>query len=216
MSTNEYMAQWRAKKKSESICTTCGVHKTETFAQCKACHDRMMKYNNQRIKKRQLEGKCINCGNPSGDKWRCRECQEKVKISKRHLIVERRKAGICERCGGENAIINPLNKSCFCEVCLFKIFATRTFGSAAFWKKLADLLSSQPTCPYTGKELKIGINASVDHIVPKSKGGTNDTSNLQWVYCYGSYDINSMKNNMSDQEFKDSIADMFMHLHRGD
>jgi hypothetical protein len=35
--------------------------------------------------------------------------------------------------------------------------------------------------PYNNKIIILGINASLDHIIPKNLGGTNDITNLQWV-----------------------------------
>ena len=36
-------------------------------------------------------------------------------------------------------------------------------------------------CALTGEKLIPGHNASLDHILPRCRGGTNDKSNLQWV-----------------------------------
>jgi CRISPR/Cas system Type II protein with McrA/HNH and RuvC-like nuclease domain len=44
-------------------------------------------------------------------------------------------------------------------------------------------------CYYTGLPLTIGINSSVDHIVPTSKNGSNEKKNLCWTL----YAINRMK-----------------------
>jgi 5-methylcytosine-specific restriction endonuclease McrA len=43
----------------------------------------------------------------------------------------------------------------------------------------------------------IGINASVDHRTPKSKGGSNELDNLQWVDIR----INKMKGDMTHEKF---------------
>lgn len=52
-------------------------------------------------------------------------------------------------------------------------------------------------CPYLKQPIVIGKNASVDHIKPKSKGGTDETSNLQWVH----HDVNIMKWDQSHEDF---------------
>jgi 5-methylcytosine-specific restriction endonuclease McrA len=57
-------------------------------------------------------------------------------------------------------------------------------------------------CPYTGKILSLGKDASVDHIVPKSRGGSTELSNLQWVY----YQVNFMKGDMFHEEFLELIG----------
>ena len=52
-------------------------------------------------------------------------------------------------------------------------------------------------CVYTGEKLIAGVNASVDHRIPSSRGGSDDLCNLQWV----TKKINRMKGNMTHQEF---------------
>jgi len=65
-------------------------------------------------------------------------------------------------------------------------------------KKLLDLLEDQKyRCKISGELLIPGKNASIDHIVPKSKNGLNDINNLQWV----TIDINCAKREMSNEEF---------------
>jgi len=52
-------------------------------------------------------------------------------------------------------------------------------------------------CVYTGIVLIPGRNASLDHILPISRGGTHEIENLQWV----DIQINRMKTDMTHQEF---------------
>ena len=51
-------------------------------------------------------------------------------------------------------------------------------------------------CALTGLKLKGNI-ISLDHIIPRSKGGNNDKSNLHIVL----YHANSMKGSLMDQDF---------------
>ena len=51
-------------------------------------------------------------------------------------------------------------------------------------------------CGITGRRLK-GQVLSIDHIIPKSKGGSNDKSNLRLAIL----DANMAKRNKTDDEF---------------
>lgn len=63
---------------------------------------------------------------------------------------------------------------------------------------IKDLWASQNgRCFYTKEVLLPGINASLDHQIPTSLGGTNDITNLKWV----SIKINMMKSNMTHDIF---------------
>jgi 5-methylcytosine-specific restriction endonuclease McrA len=52
-------------------------------------------------------------------------------------------------------------------------------------------------CALTCETLIPGTNASLDHIIPKSKGGTSAIDNLQWVLT----SINSGKHDLTQEEF---------------
>lgn len=49
----------------------------------------------------------------------------------------------------------------------------------------------------TGEKLIPGFNASLDHIIPVSKGGSSNKANLRWVTST----INHMKWDLTDEEF---------------
>lgn len=55
----------------------------------------------------------------------------------------------------------------------------------------------QGKCAVTGEKLVPGVNASLDHIVPVSRGGTSEKGNLRWVTST----INHMKWDLTDDEF---------------
>lgn len=61
----------------------------------------------------------------------------------------------------------------------------------ALWEKQGG------RCAYTGELLIPGVNASLDHKIPSTRGGTNDLENLQWV----TYQVNRMKTDMLEEEF---------------
>ena len=58
------------------------------------------------------------------------------------------------------------------------------------WDKQAGI------CPYTGIQLNL-VDADIDHIVPRAKGGTNDPNNLQFILR----EVNEMKSAMPEADF---------------
>jgi len=66
--------------------------------------------------------------------------------------------------------------------------------------KIKEVLKNQNyRCPYTGRRLKIGNNASIDHIKPRSlfNGKVGDIKNLEWVDT----EVNRAKRTMSKARF---------------
>jgi hypothetical protein len=53
------------------------------------------------------------------------------------------------------------------------------------------------TCALTGWPLEYGKTASIDHIIPKSRGGDSTLRNLRWV----DKRVNFAKRDLSDEEF---------------
>ena len=52
-------------------------------------------------------------------------------------------------------------------------------------------------CAYTGVKLYGDINTHLDHIIPRTKGGSSEIENLQFVCAL----VNRMKFNLSHEEF---------------
>jgi 5-methylcytosine-specific restriction endonuclease McrA len=61
-------------------------------------------------------------------------------------------------------------------------------------------------CPYSGRKLENG-NIHLDHIIPKSKGGSNNISNLQLLPG----EINTMKWNILPDEFVKICKEITKH-----
>lgn len=73
-------------------------------------------------------------------------------------------------------------------------------GKASDWRSILALFNKQDgRCPYSGEKLWFGVNASLDHIKPRSEhpDGITDTSNLQWVTKW----VNKAKGARSHEEF---------------
>lgn len=73
----------------------------------------------------------------------------------------------------------------------------------------------QSICPYTGLSLVLGVNASLDHIIARSVGGSDDLNNLQWVYGSTDFDVNIMKGSSTEADFLKAIS-LIHHNHQGE
>lgn len=104
--------------------------------------------------------------------------------------------GKCCSCSSERL---P-NSNRYCKKHYLFIKSKDHFKTTKMWKNLEDILHSQEyKCALTGEDIILGLNDSVDHIIPKSKF-SDDTykclSNLRWT----TRQANSVKNNFTDDE----------------
>jgi hypothetical protein len=148
---------------------------------------------------------CIHCRIPLKAKdttQRCAFCKNQRIQNTRNRTKQRVLNKLCTSCGKE-VKVNQV-----CTDCWFKIIALKRTGSRTNWSIIKQLLESQSyKCAYSGKELIPGINASLDHKIPTSRGGTNEPSNLQWV----DLKINKMKNNYLHEEFLQVISNILSY-----
>jgi hypothetical protein len=76
----------------------------------------------------------------------------------------------------------------------------------AIWNEQAG------TCALTGEKLVPGYNASLDHILPRCRGGTNEKSNLQWV----TKQVNWFKRSRTNGELIPVCLKIAHHMDRHD
>jgi 5-methylcytosine-specific restriction endonuclease McrA len=170
--------------------------------------------------KRRREGLCTECGGlRSGDvkrratgvlKSMCRECLKANAAKLQRYRIAAFAKGLCTRCTKK---AHKLNRK-ICQDCAdyctmkSKIRREKTFferrslntegmhtvGSAkmlwSIWKE------QRGRCALTGVRLT-RHNSEIDHIFPRSKGGSNDRSNIRWLLG----DVNQAKYNLTDEEF---------------
>lgn len=116
----------------------------------------------------------------------------------------RRKAGICKVC--------PLPITGECRFCLYHwIHDAKKYtghNDPEFILGLIQKLKDQGyRCAVTGDLITPGLNASLDHIVPRSAGGEATLDNLQWV----TKQVNTAKSNLSSQEFIELCRKVILH-----
>lgn len=149
--------------------------------------------------KRKAAGLCRDCPQKAYGKARCTDC---IKRSKNRL----KKRGRCVSCGGVKS-----NNGYICHKCVFKNVAYKQLNNRSRWEELKALFEKQNgRCAVTGLEIQLGNNASIDHIIPTSRGGQNDIENLRWVHIT----FNRIKNNMTDGEMLSWIDRIIQHKHK--
>ncbi|MCX6748696.1 MAG: hypothetical protein NT076_03755 [Candidatus Pacearchaeota archaeon] len=121
--------------------------------------------------------------------------KEKKRAHDRKYMNNQKEKGLCIFCKNKN-----LPDSRLCESHFFKSKATAILRDRKKWEELKDLFYAQnKKCFITGKELVLGINASLDHLEPISKSPelASDVSNVRWV----DREINLMKRDTPILEF---------------
>lgn len=135
---------------------------------------------------------------PDLDKVRCDECRKKGGEAVKRTRLRRQAIGVCVTCGSNEIITHGKNRECY--VCYMRTIALKNLGSRTRWQELRELWERQAgICPYTGETLILGVNASIDHILPRSRypERKHDITNVEWV----SLRVNVMKRDFTKEEF---------------
>lgn len=219
-----YIRNLRSKYKKLGLCDLCGQKAVPGYIRCAAHLEYFKKYQQEYRKKSNKQkiaaaerrhrlannGQCIWCKQSMTTTKRggkiCQLCRKKGLDSKKKLWEERLSLGLCKYCG-KNEVTN-IESDC-CGVCRCKKVATNNLRDSKRWNDLKELFDRQNVCPYTGIQLILGVNATLDHISPKSKGGQDNIENLQWVYGGDDFDVNLMKGISSGKEFLQAIKILY-------
>jgi hypothetical protein len=203
----DYCKKWREKHKENGLCSGCGKQPPLPGKYyCEICRDNLNNLNKGYRDDRKQRGLCIQCGEPTQNEYvRCDKClaaqKELGQKRKDKLLSE----GLCQSCGLEKFVEGQLN----CETCCLKGISYSLWQTTSRWEELKTLYEKQGgVCPYTGEVIRIGVDASIDHIVPKSLGGSDELSNLQWI----NYWVNIMKWDRPEEEFKTMITKIYSAL----
>jgi 5-methylcytosine-specific restriction endonuclease McrA len=142
-------------------------------------------------------GKCVGCGRePRPGLRQCTACAEYAAYCARRAAAKRAEQGRCRQCP-EPCL--PNHASCLWHCVLTR---ARTLAKGRQAQDLARALirkfnEQQGRCVYTGRALVFGVNAEHDHVVPRSRGGSNLIENLFW----SDGEINRAKGDRTPAEF---------------
>jgi len=122
------------------------------------------------------------------------EQKEKAKTRWDAWSAKQDAMGLCIGCA------QPATAGRYCDEHWFRTIGTRhrlhvMNGGIDLLRRIWD--EQNGICELTGETLVRGVNASLDHRVPKSKGGDNSRSNLRWVHKIA----NTIKKDLTDEEF---------------
>lgn len=164
-------------------------------------------FHHNKNKRDGFEYRCKRCTKYKTQEWyRNNVDEDKKEIRNKSAKKSREKRvekGLCKQC--TNKAI-PCKK--VCEYHWLRDMARRHLGSESKWKLLQDLFEKQNgLCVYTKEPLVMGVNASIDHILPLSSNPQtyHDINNLQWVL----YDVNLMKRDLSEEKFFNIIEKIY-------
>lgn len=157
--------------------------------------------------KRKARGLCVNCGQRPALENRsyCSECKSLMVVNAQKRRAECVAQGRCWQC--RKASILP-NHNRLCETCYFRVTAKQRLGGFKYWQVLKAKFDEQRgRCAYTGIPLILGVNASLDHIMPSLHYPhlRRDPNNIEWV----SRAVNEMKRDRTPDEFLSLIKSIF-------
>lgn len=140
----------------------------------------------------------------------CRTC---CAVSTRRRVDRRKAARLCVVCGSRPLpSLREKGRVPYCERCYMRKTAGQNLRNTKLWLVLRDkLLSQRFRCAYTGEVLVLGVNDSVDHILPRSRFPeiAREMSNVEWV----TRRVNEMKKNLTRDEFLDLLRGIVERAH---
>jgi len=207
----------RIDRKSDGFCTNCGKEKDTDWRMCSKCQDQNSNAARQRNKEKLAEGKCniYNCENPRLTKSRFCEIHRAESVTRANKRDTKLiNSGLCTSCGSESYMDcyqNRKTRTKSCQTCYLKMSSCVHLGTVHRWNELLDLLIKQNfKCPYTGDVLILGVNDSIDHILPQDRHPERkqDINNMQWI----TRPMNNMKHKLLEHEFLTEIIKVVKNM----
>lgn len=155
-----------------------------------------------RYRRLKEQGLCVRCSEPSQpEKIYCPICAVKDRQNTKKYRADCVARSVCPNCGTRPVLPAMIGKDwSFCERCYFKKTSTDCLRTAKYAEIIGQKLKDQNyRCAYTGEEIILGLNDSLDHILPTSKFPElrNDPANVEWV----TRKVNCMKWDSTRDEF---------------
>lgn len=189
----------RKRRLLAELCGHCGKNPLHSKTLCLECLTAVKQKRTARVE----NGLCDICGKPVDNiTTKCSSCRSRHKRLNAEHIARRVEQCKCACCGSDDPLVPATESSTAprCETCFFKRTAHNSLGKRPRWRAIAESFDNQNRlCAYTNKPLVLGVNASLDHILPRSRFPhlRSEPSNTHWVDA----SINSMKHNMTHEEF---------------
>ena len=198
---------YHQKRIDAGLCKDCGLQRGNngTTIYCRSCSSKIQENANARKEAKRKEWAkagnliCNGCGAHLENAEfklceKCRQYHRSYSNKTRSARMERKsETGSCAACSAQAMGKSRYCKKHFLENILCK-YGVPTDEYALFWEKLEQ---QKFLCYYTGTEIIPGINASIDHRLPRSRGGKNDITNCVWC----DRNINAFKRDATDEEF---------------
>lgn len=180
----------KQEARKAGVCVNCRLPWAGNTKNCPAC---MASYR-AKWKARADGITCTRCfAIKDGSHRSCSSCRLKMRAESNSRRGDFASKGQCVQCGRDKN-----GPGLYCDRCIIRAASRRYLGSSRRWKELLDLFSKQNgKCAYTREALVLGGNASIDHKLPRSRGGKNLIENLQWT----TWIVNRVKTDMTHQEF---------------
>lgn len=197
-----YRESWKKKQTERGLCYQCGKYPVKKG--CKRCA-RCLSDIYRKRKKRMTQNHCRYCQKLVG-KTVCDSCKEKYRLYRANRRELLKTNGTCMVCGKDR-----IGKSKYCKRHLLERMALMAIGSGSLWKQIDGLFQKQKgICAYTGEKLRIGENASIDHVIPIAQGGVRDIDNVVWC----TLTVNMAKRDLNADQFY-LLCNQVINFNRG-